>query len=53
MHRKGRAFGKLFVGNGTEGLRRRGSDAFVASLFLPGGLLFDASFLLFTRRGKS
>jgi hypothetical protein len=29
----------------TEGLRRRGSDAFVANLFLAGGLLFDASFL--------
>jgi len=26
-------------------LRRRGSDAFVANLFLAGGLLFDASFL--------
>jgi hypothetical protein len=26
-------------------LRRRGSDAFVANLFLTGGLLFDASFL--------
>jgi hypothetical protein len=30
----------------TRGLRRRGVDAFVASLFLAGGLLFDASFLL-------
>jgi len=30
---------------GTEGFRRRGSDAFVANLFLAGGLLFDASFL--------
>jgi hypothetical protein len=27
---------------GTEGFRRRGSDAFVANLFLDGGLLFDA-----------
>jgi hypothetical protein len=26
-------------------LRRRGSDAVVANLFLAGGLLFDASFL--------
>jgi hypothetical protein len=26
-------------------LRRRGSDAFVANLFLTGGLLFNASFL--------
>ena len=30
----------------TEGLRRRGSDAFVANLFLAGGLLFDVRFLL-------
>jgi hypothetical protein len=30
---------------GTEGFRRRGSDNFVANLFLAGGLLFDASFL--------
>jgi len=30
----------------TEGLRRRGSDAFVANPFLTGGLLLDASFLL-------
>jgi hypothetical protein len=30
---------------GTEGLRRRGSDAVVANLFLPGGLLVDASCL--------
>lgn len=27
----------------TEGLRRRGSDGFVANLFLTGGLLFDDS----------
>jgi hypothetical protein len=30
---------------GTAGFRRRGRDAFVANLFLTGGLLFDASFL--------
>jgi hypothetical protein len=30
---------------GTEGFRRRGSDAVVANLFLAGGLLLDASFL--------
>ena len=30
---------------GTEGLRRRGSDALVASLFLSGGLCSDESFL--------
>ena len=30
---------------GTGGLRRRGNDAFVANLFLPEVLLFDASFL--------
>ena len=30
----------------TEGLRRRGSDAFVANLFFAGGLLFDVRFLL-------
>jgi|SRR3954447_3233356 hypothetical protein len=29
---------------GTEGLRRRGSHALVASLFLSGGLCFDESF---------
>jgi hypothetical protein len=29
---------------GTEGFRRRGSDAIVANLFLARGLLFDASF---------
>jgi hypothetical protein len=37
----------------TEGFRRRGSDAFVANLFLAGGLLFDAASCLFTRRRKS
>jgi len=30
---------------GTEGFRRRGSDAIVANLFVARGLLFDASFL--------
>jgi hypothetical protein len=30
---------------GTAGFRRRGRDAFVANLFLIGGLLVDASFL--------
>jgi hypothetical protein len=30
---------------GTEGFRRRGRVAFIANLFLPEVLLFDASFL--------
>ena len=37
--------GKLNQQIKTEGLRRRGSDAFVANTFLTGGLLLDASFL--------
>src|SRR5437868_15414568 len=36
--------GYCFVFKGTEGLRRRGSDALVASLFLSGGLCSDESF---------
>ena len=44
--RKESAPGDGCVGNTKKkGLRRRGSDAFVANLFLAGGLLFDASFL--------
>src|SRR5260221_13078461 len=34
----------LSYATGTEGLRRRGSDALVASLFLSGGLCSDESF---------
>jgi hypothetical protein len=37
------ASGDTFVSTGTEGLRRRGSDALVASLFLGGGLCSDKS----------
>ena len=40
-----RASGCSIVSTGTEGLRRRGSDALVASLFLSGGLCSDESFL--------
>jgi hypothetical protein len=35
----------LLPAMGTEGFRRRGSDALVANLFLVGGLLLDASSL--------
>ena len=43
--RKGRSPANYSSAIETEGFRRRGSDAFVANLFLAGGLLFDASFL--------
>jgi hypothetical protein len=44
--RKGRSPANYSSAIETEGFRRRGSDAFVANLFLAGGLLFDVRFLL-------